>query len=85
MFILILCLQLHYTFSKLRMMNEPLLAVAAFYLLFLTVIIYVRLDFSITKVSSVHPQQYHNIRSLCLVLITLCEETYRILTAFYSS
>jgi len=41
--------ELHYTFSKVRMLHEPLLAVTAFYLLFLTVIIYVRLDFSITK------------------------------------
>lgn len=41
--------ELHYTFNKLRMINEPLLAVGVFYLLFLVVIIYVRLDFSITK------------------------------------
>lgn len=41
--------ELHYSFSKVRMLHEPLLAVAAFYLLFLTVIFYVRLDFSITK------------------------------------
>jgi oligosaccharyltransferase complex subunit alpha (ribophorin I) len=32
------------------MLQEPLLVVAAFYILFFTVIIYVRLDFSITKV-----------------------------------
>ena len=32
------------------MLQEPLLCVAAFFLLFLTVIVYVRLDFSITKV-----------------------------------
>lgn len=34
------------------MLQEPLLVVAAFYILFFTVIIYVRLDFSITKVPS---------------------------------
>lgn len=32
------------------MLQEPLLVVAAFYILFFTVIIYVRLDFAITKV-----------------------------------
>lgn len=41
--------QLHYTFSKYLLLQEPLLVVGAFYLLFLTVIIYVRLDFSISK------------------------------------
>jgi oligosaccharyltransferase complex subunit alpha (ribophorin I) len=41
--------ELHYTFSKTNMFIEPLLAVSAFYLLFVVVIIYVRLDFSITK------------------------------------
>ena len=35
------------------MLQEPLLVVAAFYLLFVVVIVYVRLDFSITKVSRV--------------------------------
>jgi len=38
-----------YNFDKLRLLQEPLLVVTAFYLLFLVVIIYVRLDFSITK------------------------------------
>ncbi|ERE66777.1 dolichyl-diphosphooligosaccharide--protein glycosyltransferase subunit 1 [Cricetulus griseus] len=40
----------HYTFNKVLMLQEPLLVVAAFYILFFTVIVYVRLDFSITKV-----------------------------------
>lgn len=44
------CLQLHYTFQKMYLLQEPFLVVGAFYLLFLLVIIYVRLDFSITKV-----------------------------------
>ncbi|KAM9076520.1 dolichyl-diphosphooligosaccharide--protein glycosyltransferase subunit 1 [Megaptera novaeangliae] len=39
----------HYTFNKVLMLQEPLLVVAAFYILFFTVIVYVRLDFSITK------------------------------------
>uniref|UniRef100_A0A4W2BUA0 Dolichyl-diphosphooligosaccharide--protein glycosyltransferase subunit 1 n=1 Tax=Bos indicus x Bos taurus TaxID=30522 RepID=A0A4W2BUA0_BOBOX len=39
----------HYTFNKVLMLQEPLLVVATFYILFFTVIVYVRLDFSITK------------------------------------
>uniref|UniRef100_A0A4W3JWC4 Dolichyl-diphosphooligosaccharide--protein glycosyltransferase subunit 1 n=1 Tax=Callorhinchus milii TaxID=7868 RepID=A0A4W3JWC4_CALMI len=39
----------HYNFNKILMLQEPLLVVAAFYILFFTVIMYVRLDFSITK------------------------------------
>ncbi|KAJ3602960.1 hypothetical protein NHX12_030704 [Muraenolepis orangiensis] len=39
----------HYTFNKVLMLQEPLLVVGAFYILFFTVIIYVRLDFAITK------------------------------------
>ncbi|XP_028679888.1 dolichyl-diphosphooligosaccharide--protein glycosyltransferase subunit 1 [Erpetoichthys calabaricus] len=39
----------NYTFNKILMLQEPLLVVGAFYILFFTVIVYVRLDFSITK------------------------------------
>ncbi|GAB6022985.1 hypothetical protein CHUAL_007080 [Chamberlinius hualienensis] len=41
--------ELHYKFQKLLMLQEPLLVVLAFYLLFFLVIIYVRLDFAISK------------------------------------
>ncbi|XP_014781334.1 dolichyl-diphosphooligosaccharide--protein glycosyltransferase subunit 1 [Octopus bimaculoides] len=41
--------ELGYSFQKFLLLQEPLLVVGAFYLLFLVVIIYVRLDFSITK------------------------------------
>ncbi|KAG8228540.1 hypothetical protein J437_LFUL008997 [Ladona fulva] len=41
--------ELHYQFPRILMLQEPLLVVVAFYFLFLLVIIYVRLDFSITK------------------------------------
>lgn len=51
-------LQVHYTFNKVLMLQEPLLVVAAFYILFFTVIIYVRLDFSITKVPTPWPFAY---------------------------
>lgn len=42
--------KLRYTFSRIVMLQEPLLCVLAFFLLFLTFIIYARLDFSISKV-----------------------------------
>ncbi|KAM7241176.1 hypothetical protein CapIbe_007748 [Capra ibex] len=42
-------IMVHYTFSKVLMLQEPLLLVAAFSILFFTIIIYVRLDLSITK------------------------------------
>ncbi|XP_047985328.1 dolichyl-diphosphooligosaccharide--protein glycosyltransferase subunit 1 [Leguminivora glycinivorella] len=47
--------QLRYTFPRLLMLQEPLLVVGFLYLLFLCVIIYVRLDFSIHK--SEHPHK----------------------------
>jgi oligosaccharyltransferase complex subunit alpha (ribophorin I) len=45
--------QLQYNFPRILMLQEPFLVVLAFYLLFLFVIVYVRLDFSITKVSKI--------------------------------
>jgi len=41
--------ELRYTFPKFMLLQEPLLIVTAFYLLFVVVIIYVRMDFSISK------------------------------------
>jgi len=41
--------EIHYVFNKVMLLQEPLLVVGAFYLLFLAVIIYVRMDFSISK------------------------------------
>jgi len=41
--------EVHYTFQRWQLLQEPLLIVGAFYLLFIAVIVYVRLDFSITK------------------------------------
>jgi oligosaccharyltransferase complex subunit alpha (ribophorin I) len=40
---------LHYTFHRYMLLQEPFLVVGTFYLLFVLVIIYVRLDFSISK------------------------------------
>ena len=42
--------ELHYTFERVMLLQEPLLIVVALYLFFLFVIVLVRLDFSITKV-----------------------------------
>ncbi|XP_054717995.1 dolichyl-diphosphooligosaccharide--protein glycosyltransferase subunit 1-like [Uloborus diversus] len=41
--------EIHYEYQKMLMLQEPFLVVIALYLLFIVVIIYVRLDFSITK------------------------------------
>lgn len=41
--------EVHYKFKKLLMLQEPLLVVMVLYLLFLLVVIYVRLDFTISK------------------------------------
>ncbi|XP_021192112.2 dolichyl-diphosphooligosaccharide--protein glycosyltransferase subunit 1 [Helicoverpa armigera] len=46
--------QLRYTFPRLLMLQEPLLVVGFLYALFLCVIIYVRLDFSIHKAEHPH-------------------------------
>lgn len=48
--------QVHYTYRKLLMLQEPLLVVVVLYLLFLLVVVYVRLDFTISKVC--HPAAY---------------------------
>uniref|UniRef100_A0A1W7RAP9 Dolichyl-diphosphooligosaccharide--protein glycosyltransferase subunit 1 n=1 Tax=Hadrurus spadix TaxID=141984 RepID=A0A1W7RAP9_9SCOR len=41
--------EIYYKFQKILMLQEPLLVVIALYLLFIMVIIYVRLDFTITR------------------------------------
>ena len=41
--------ELQYRFNKILLLQEPLLLVGALYLMFLAVIVYVRMDFSITK------------------------------------
>lgn len=45
---------LKYTFSKILMIQEPLLIVGFLYVLFLCVIIWMRLDFTITKEKELH-------------------------------
>jgi oligosaccharyltransferase complex subunit alpha (ribophorin I) len=46
--------EVHYTYHKIFMLQEPLLVVVAIFMLCILVIIYVRLDFSITK----NPQKH---------------------------
>lgn len=41
--------EIHYTFDRLNMIFEPFLVVVAFFLPFLVAIVYVRLDFTISK------------------------------------
>jgi len=41
--------ELEYTFDRLSMIREPLMLIVAFYLLFVAVVVYVRMDFSISK------------------------------------
>jgi len=49
--------QLRYAFPKYLLLQEPLLIITAFYLLFVVVIIYVRMDFAISKVLLATHQQ----------------------------
>ncbi|KAF7990971.1 hypothetical protein HCN44_000776 [Aphidius gifuensis] len=49
--------KLKYNFPKMMMFQEPLLVVAAFYLMFLLVVVYVRLDFSIDKKEDKHVEE----------------------------
>lgn len=41
--------EVHYKYQKVLMLQEPLLVVVALYILFILVVVYVRLDFSITR------------------------------------
>lgn len=63
--------ELHYSFSKSQLLHEPLLCVAAFYILFITVIIIVRLDFSITKDAAKESRM--KISSLVEELLSACD------------
>lgn len=62
--------ELHYTFNKVLLLQEPLLVVGAFYLLFMLVIIYMRLDFAISKDEASESRM----RAACLI-----EEVQRLL------
>jgi len=76
-------LEVHYTFKKLQLLQEPLLCVAAFYILFITVICIVRLDFSITKDAAKESRM--KIASLVEELLSACDRRSSIYTAFDSA
>lgn len=63
--------EVHYTFKKLQLLQEPLLCVAAFYILFISVICIVRLDFSITKDAAKESRM--KIASLVEELLSACD------------
>lgn len=73
-------LEIHYTFKKLQLLQEPLLCVAAFYILFITVICIVRLDFSITKDAAKESRM--KIASLVEELLSACDRRSSIYTTF---
>ncbi|KAM8930812.1 dolichyl-diphosphooligosaccharide--protein glycosyltransferase subunit 1 [Pelodytes ibericus] len=70
----------HYTFNKILMLQEPLLVVGAFYILFFTVILYVRLDFSITK----DPAAEARMKAACITeqILTLVNKRLRLYRHF---
>jgi len=73
-------MEVHYTFKKLQLLQEPLLCVAAFYILFITVICIVRLDFSITKDAAKESRM--KIASLVEDLLSACDRRGSIYAAF---
>jgi len=75
--------EVHYTFKKVLLLQEPLLCVAAFYILFITVIFIVRLDFSITKDAAKESRM--KIASLVEDLLSACDRRSSIYTAFDSA
>jgi len=73
-------LEVHYTFKKIQLLQEPLLCVAAFYILFITVICIVRLDFSITKDAAKESRM--KIASLVEDLLSACDRRSTLYTSF---
>jgi len=73
-------LEVHYTFQKLKLLHEPLLCVAAFYILFITVICIVRLDFSITKDAAKESRM--KIASLVEELLSACDRRSTLYSSF---
>lgn len=70
--------ELNYVFPRILMLQEPLLVVAFFYILFIFVVIYVRLDFSISKDES--SENRMRVSGLCDRIIMLQEKRTAIYT-----
>merc|ERR1711881_576054 len=73
-------LEVHYTFKKIQLLQEPLLCVAAFYILFISVICIVRMDFSITKDAAKESRM--KIASLVEELISACDRRSTLYASF---
>lgn len=76
-------LEVHYTFQKLKLLHEPMLCVAAFYILFITVICIVRMDFSITKDAAKESRM--KIASLVEELLSACDRRSTLYSSFDST
>lgn len=72
--------QVHYSFKKAMLLQEPLLCVAAFYILFISVIILVRLDFSISKDAAQESRM--KVAGLFDELSSLCDRRSALLVQF---
>merc|ERR1719318_1451665 len=75
--------QVHYSFKKAMLLQEPLLCVAAFYILFISVIILVRLDFSISKDAAQESRM--KVAGLFDELSSLCDRRSALLDKFKTS
>jgi len=75
-------LEVHYTFKKIQLLQEPLLCVAAFYILFISVICIVRMDFSITKDAAKESRM--KIASLVEELLSACDRRSTLYASFDS-
>lgn len=74
--------EIHYDFEKILVVQEPLLCVAAFLILFLSVIGMVRIDFSITKDTAKESRM--KIASLVEELLTACDRRATLYASFNS-
>ncbi len=72
--------ELRYVFPKMFMLLEPLLIIGFLYILFLSVIVYVRLDFSLSKDESV--EQKLRVSGLCSKLINLQDRRMKLYQSF---
>merc|ERR1712212_549819 len=73
-------LEVHYTFQKLKLLREPMICVAAFYIIFITVICIVRMDFSITKDAAKESRM--KIASLVEELLSACDRRSTLYASF---
>lgn len=75
--------ELHYSFPKHFLLQEPLLCVAAFYIIFISVICLVRFDFSITKDAA--KESRLKVASLVEELLAVCDRRSALIPSFDSA